>query len=321
MKERIIRNMFSHGMARIFEMSLGVVLIPFLIWKLGTGGFGLIVLAESLIRFFDLAITGLRTALGRYLGISLAENRKEEAREYVAAGETILLGIMVILVVVGVALWYVFPLFFKIPEAFRGQTGIFMLTMILSAVIPAWFMSSFATLYAYQRFDLLNLFNAFRNTTRSLLCFLVYLLLPPKLYYYGFIYLAAILVEQLFIYNGAGKLFPKVALNLFRGFSPQKAKNLLSFMSYRLIQAMSGLLYSDTDMIFINRFLGPSFNAIYSISLKFINVLARLIEQALWVLTPSYTELIGKREFFRLRRIYTSITKASGYLRSIIIRI
>ncbi|MFH1645141.1 MAG: oligosaccharide flippase family protein [Candidatus Omnitrophota bacterium] len=313
MKERILKNILSHSAGRIFEMVLGVLLIPFLIWKLGAKGVGLIVLAESLIRFFDLVITGLRTGLGRYIGISFAKGDKDEANSFISTAKGIFFIVFACFIAAGGLLWYYFPRFFNVPGIFTQQVGLFMFMMILSAIAQTSFLSSFAVLYSRQRFDLLNLYNAIRNTFRSLLCFGVYLFFPPKIYYYGFIYFIAIMAEQLLVYRGAGILFPERTISV-KDFSFEKARKLFSFAGYRIMQSLSGLLYTDTDMVLINKFMGPYFNAVYSISLKFVSVLERLIKKSLWVLAPSYTELVGKREFSRLGGIYRSITKASALI-------
>lgn len=308
-----MRNILSNSGGRVFEMALGMMLIPFLIGKLGTDGFGMIILAESLIRFFDMAMTGLRTGLGRHMGICMAKGDKQEAASFIATGEFILRGILVLFVIAGFILWFYFPVFFRVAPQYKSQVRLFILMMISAAILQARFASSFAVLYSYQRFDLLNVYNALRNITRNVLCFAVYYFFPPRLDYYGFIYFAAIFIEQLMTWIGARHLFGVLSAKI-KDFSWAKSRELFSFMFFRTIQSISSILDLSSSMILINKFLGPYFNAVYSISLKFVDILERLIRESLWVAAPSYTELVGRQEEKRLGRIYASLTKLSALI-------
>jgi len=202
---------------------------------------------------------------------------------------------------------------FNVPPEYSEQMSIFMLIMVFSFIFQLRFIPSWSVVYAYQRFDLLNIYTGLRNISRWLLCFIVYSIFTPKLYYYGFIYFIAISVEQLLIVKGARRLFPEINVSI-KGFSKPKMKELFSFMIFRTIQAIGSVLYTNTDMILINKFFGATYNAIYSISLKFTDVLKRLIQRSLWVLVPSFTELVARNEHERMERIYRSTTKASALI-------
>ena len=108
MKERIFINIFSHNLGRFFELLLGFLLVPFLIRVLGATGFGLIVVAESLFYFFMITVSGIRGALGRYVGICIFQNKKEEANSYIATAEGILLVITVFVLIAGAFVSYYF---------------------------------------------------------------------------------------------------------------------------------------------------------------------------------------------------------------------
>jgi len=312
-KKRILLNIFSNNVGRVFEMILGLALVPFLIRSLGLQGFGLIILAESLIEFFDMAFNGFRLALGRYVGFYLVQDKHEESNAYIASGEVILFGIIAIASAIGFIIWVFFTRLFTVPVEFAQGMRVLFILLIVSYLLRFRFTPAWAVIYSKQRFDLVNIYIGFRNLTRFFLCFLIYGLFPPKLYYYGWIYLAAVMVEQVLILRGAKKLFPNLKIRI-KDASFAKIRELFSFMMFRTVGSLGHMLYARTDMILINRFLGPSFNAIYAISLKFVNMLKRLISRSFWGLTPTFTELVAKKDFKRIGRIYSSLTKVSALI-------
>lgn len=311
MKKRIVINIFSNNMGRFFEMVLGLALVPFLIKVLGGAGFGLIVFAEALIMFFTQAVNGFYMALGRYVGFNLALGKKDETSDYIASGEAILMGIMAILAVIGLLMAVFFTKLFNVPEIFTAEMKPLFLLLVISFLVQIRFVSAWSIVYAHQRFDLINIFTGLRTLTRFLLCYIIYLVIPARLYYYGWIYLAAILVEQLLIFAYAKRLFPALKIWGAR-VSTRKAKELLSFMMYFSAGTLGRILYSSTAMILINLFFGAYYNGVYVVSLKFARVLQRLISRSFWGVTPSFTELVAKKDYKRVERIYTSITKTAA---------
>ena len=309
MKNKILKNIFSHHVGKIFEIALGVLLVPFMIKKVGVSGFGIVVLAETIFYFFDFSLAGLRGAIGRYAALALYGNDKMQANRYLSTGSCMLVVSLVVMVTIFIGAAGHLHSILNIPDQFKDQTHRFMLGMLLSLVVHLSFTPYWAIIYAFQRFDLQNLFMGVRNVVRGVLVFVVYSTLPPKLYYYGFIYLCAIIVEQLLINRSARRLLPELLIRASL-FSWRDAGKLFAFMTFRTIQSVSALLYSRTHMVLINRYMGAAFNTLYDISLKFVSLLQRMIQQALWVLVPSFTELIALGDSKNLNRITAGMTKA-----------
>jgi O-antigen/teichoic acid export membrane protein len=313
MKKQIVANIASHNLGKGFEMLLGMLLVPFLINKLGAKGFGLIVLAESLVRFSDFSVSGLRIALGRYVGVAISRKEYSMANEYLSTGSLLLIVLVCILASLSALVLLKLTDLFSIPDDFVNQARPFMLMMMMAFLIHVWFVPVWSVLYAYQRFDLTNLYIACRNIFRSLSCFLVYLIFPPALYYYGIIYLSAVIIEQALIVRGARRLFPDLNISL-RKFSRRHLGTLFSFMSMRTLQSVTSILYTDTHVVFINRFMGAAATSVYLVSLKFSDVLQRIIQHSLWVVVPSYTQLLSQGEHDRLRNLIGSLSKASALI-------
>ncbi len=115
MKQQIVKNIFSNYAVNILGITIGFALVPFLIGKLGKESFGLISLVDSTIIFFEIATVGIRTSLARNATFALGEGRKDEFLDYLGTGRVILFFSSAIVLVIGLAIAYFFPVMFKVP--------------------------------------------------------------------------------------------------------------------------------------------------------------------------------------------------------------
>jgi O-antigen/teichoic acid export membrane protein len=170
-------------------MSLGFLLIPFLIKKLGEDAFGIIVLAESTIVFLEIATISIRIALSRHATFSLAQNKKDEFMEYLSTGWFILLVSATFVFFVGVVLSYNFTNIFHVPPIYVKESKILFLliTIAFSTVVPN--IVFWSVLYAKQRFDLINISASAGRLLRAVAIFILFSLLPPSVYFFDYLWL------------------------------------------------------------------------------------------------------------------------------------
>ena len=157
MKKQIFKNIFSSYLVKSIGILLGFLLIPFLIQKLGREAFGLIVLSESTIIFFEILTTSVRSALSRHATFSLAQSNKRDFIEYLSTGRGILFISTGLVFITGTIISYNFANIFKVPPLYVEQSKIlfFLITIAFSISIPN--MIFWSVLFAKQRFDLINI--------------------------------------------------------------------------------------------------------------------------------------------------------------------
>ncbi|MBI2095944.1 MAG: oligosaccharide flippase family protein [Candidatus Omnitrophica bacterium] len=317
MKKQIAKNVLSNYIATAVGAGLGLFLIPFLIRQLGKEAFGLIVLAESAIAFFELATVSIRMALSRYAAFSLAgDPDKEEFVEYLSTGRGILLVSSAVVLVSAFWVGLYFPALFRVPPGLESQARIlfFLVAAAFSASIPN--MVFWSVLYAGQRFDLINLCLSLGFILRASALFFFYSVLPPEavsLTTYGLIYLAMTLTQNGLIYRWQRKIMPDLRIRLGR-FKPAKVKEILSFGFHASVSRLSSFFSGNAVDILVNLFWGPALNAVYSVGFKMPSVMNRLFMEATWTLTPTFTELAAKKERRKLKRLFFTYTKLVALL-------
>jgi len=304
MKKQIFKNIFSSYLVKSIGILLGFLLIPFLIQKLGREAFGLIVLSESTIIFFEILTTSVRSALSRHATFSLAQSNKRDFIEYLSTGRGILFISTGLVFITGTIISYNFANIFKVPPLYVEQSKIlfFLITIAFSISIPN--MIFWSVLFAKQRFDLINISASAVLIVRAVSIFVLYSILPQKyisLVMYGFIYLAVVYIRNSTIYWLHKKIMPDIKINI-RHFTRAKVKEILSFTSHSSLGRISYLLFNNTAIILINIFWGAGSNAIYAISLKLPTMMRRIFNETTWSLTPTFTNLLAKddKEKFEL---------------------
>jgi membrane protein EpsK len=311
MKQQIIKNLSSNYLITILGMILSFFLIPFLIKKLGKEAFGLVVLAESTIAFFEILTISIRMALSRYAAFYLAKNNKEEFVEYLSTGRSILLIAAIIVVITGSFLSYYFPQIFKVPNNLNNQSRVLFLLITSAFTIGIPNIIYWSVLYAKQRFDLINISYSTGIVLRAVLIFIAFSFLPQtwvSLVTYGFIYISMILAQNGLVFYWHKRVMPGLEIGI-KYFKQSKVKEIISFSIDTSIGRVSSLLYDEIMNILTNLLWGAGFNAIYAVSLKIPTLIKRLFLEPTWTLTPAFTELVAKKENERLENLFFMYSK------------
>ncbi len=316
MKKQILKNLFSNYASRGVGLLLSVFLVPFLIYKLGKDAFGLIVMAESLIHLVEMTCASMRTAIARHATFSLSKGNKEAFLEYISTGRYLSFGLSMAVLFLGLLISFNLTRVLHIPEVYAvGTQHLFSLIVItLSISIPNnvfW-----ATLYANQRFDLINFSSSTTAILRAIFIFITFSFLPPRyvsLTTYGFIYLAVTWADNFIVYRLCRKIMPEAVIRL-KYFKKDKIKTLLGFGSYTLMNYLSVAIYENVSNILINIFWGTAYNAIYGIGMKFPILMRRLFVEPTWTLAPAFTHLLAKKEKEKLQSLFFAYCKIMAIL-------
>ena len=311
MKKQIISNLTSNYALSFFGLALGFFLVPFLIGKLGKAVYGIIVLTESTIAFFEIFTVSVRMALSRHATIALSQNKMDEFIGYLSTGFRVLYFSAALVLISGVLLSLNFPNIFKVPEGYILESKVHFLLIATAFTISIPNIIYWSMLYAKQRFDLINFSTSSGFLMRAIGIFAYYSLTPKKyatLVPYGFIFLVMTFTQNSLIYYWVKKIMPGIKISMKR-FDRTKVREILSFSTHTSLTRGSQLLYENTANIIINVFWGPSYNAIYSIALKLPAIVKRIFVEPTWTLTPTFTDLVAKNDSRKIETIVYMFSK------------
>jgi len=309
MKKQILSNLGSNYLSKIIIMALGFFIVPFLTRKLSPELYGVTVLAESSILFFQIVTNSMKTAMGRFATFSLSEGKKEEFVAYLSSGRFLLFGCAAAALVFGGLISYFYPYAIHLDPVHLGETKLlfFLVTLGFTLSIPNIIFSS--VLIAKQRPDLVNVAMAGAAILRAALLVVVYTFFAGQsLLAYGWIYLVTSCLQNIFVYALYKKLMPGIRIHR-KHFSKDRAREIFSFSLHTSAGHLSEILYDNTALVIIGSFWGPALVAIYSISLKFAQILKRLFIEGSWSLMPTFVDLVAKNDSEKRHRLFMMYTK------------
>lgn len=310
MKRQILKNLFTNYLTNLLRMVLGFAIVPFLVHKLGKESYGLIVLAESSIVFFDVVKGSIWSALSRYATFALARERTREFEELLSTGRVLLLGAAALALVAGSAVAWFFPSIFRVPPELEEQSRILFFLVSLSFAISMPNMVHWAVLYAKNRYDLLNLSLSLGVVLRALSVFVLFSAFPrtATLACYGVVYLCMVLAQNEAVRLIRRRLLPGARARLSR-FRMARVREMVGYGSSVAVSRVSEILYQQSPNIIINLFWGSAANAVYAIGVKFPQIFTRLFEEAAWSLTSSFNHLAALERRDRVEELYFLYTK------------
>lgn len=142
--------------ATAVSMVVPFFLIPFVVRHLGTGGYGVWILAVSAASYLGLLDLGLRSAVIRFVSKAQAQERLEDARTAIGAALWFRLIVAGVVAVLAFFLASLAPRLFKIPVGLMHAAQITMLLCALGVAVTLVTGVFGAVLSAIHRFDLLS---------------------------------------------------------------------------------------------------------------------------------------------------------------------
>ncbi len=312
MRKMIIANVGSNYLLSFFGMALGFLLVPFLIHKLGADAYGLTVLAESTVAFFEILTISVRMALSRHATVALSRNEIDDFIEYLSTGRVVLYFSAAIVFVAGLFLSVNFTSLFRVPPEFAMDSRVLFFLVSLGFTISIPNIIFWSVLYARQRFDLINISSSVGLVMRAVCVFVFYSFAPKEyqtLTAYGLIYLAMTFTQNFMIYFWHKKLMPEGRRIGRAFFRRHRMREILSFSFNTSLIRASALLYQETAHIIINVFWGASYNALYSVALKLPNMMRRIFIEPSWSLTSTFTDLFARGDKPRMERLLYTYSK------------
>ena len=260
---RILWNAVSKWLATIANAGMTLLLVPFLLIKLGTEGFGLSALVSVIVSLSAVADLGLQAALTRQLS---AELHRKDARRYEELYASAMSLYIIIALTVGcLCVIFAMPMarLFNVSEELMPQAVFIIryyssLAVFLSLIRPAYA----SVLASHDRFDLLNHAGTAVNIIRGVLLLAVLGFSNTGLYGWAAVCFACSLLELLMLRHLARRLRPglKVRPGLVRG---SAVTCLFSMGGYFTLIKIIGMLGVHSDPIVLTTYLGPAAVALY----------------------------------------------------------
>jgi O-antigen/teichoic acid export membrane protein len=287
---RIVINALTSWAATLTRAAIGVVLVPFLLVKLGTEGYGLVALLGATMASTRLLDLGLRNALGRQLAEQVARNDVEGFNQLASTAFALFLMIGTLF---GAGCLLAAPwlaVAFNIPDALMAEAVFAIrwygaISIVLSFLTPVFS----ASLASQHRFDVVHAANMGASILQGLSLLAVLGLTQAGVYGWIAVMLASEALRLMITSHLAHRVCPTLVIGpgQLRGAS---LRPLLSLGRWMYALQVTHLLGERADPIVITAFYGPAGVAIYSPALALHGVVRPLVSVLSAQLFPIATD-------------------------------
>lgn len=293
--QKIFKNTLFNAMGNVFATLLQILIIPYILVKLGQDRFGIWALVSVLFGVFTALDFGTGTAFVKYFSEYEARKEDENFNRVMVAGFFLMLTFSSILIFAVFLLQSQIIIFFNIPIDLKNEA----IYVFMAAAIIFGFNNTFgvfqAILKGLQRMEISNSIN--------IIVSIIYVIGIFVALHYGFGLRGLILVHgiRIFLINMASIVYAK---KVFRAlsfrisyFDFKKVKTIVSYGVKMQINSIASLVNLQTDKTIIGYFLNLASVTAYEIGQK-ISLFSRMIVGlALSALVPAISELdaAGKR--------------------------
>ncbi len=167
-RRRLATNVLMNWAAMAVNMAVPFFLTPFVVRHLGQAGYGVWIIAVSIVSYLNLLDLGLRSAVVRF--VSQAQSKGELARATAAIQAALWVRVLIAagVSVLSLALAYAMPHLFKLPPdlVHAGQVTTLLCALGVAVSLVAGVFG--AVLTAINRFDLLSYITMGQTLTRAL---------------------------------------------------------------------------------------------------------------------------------------------------------
>jgi O-antigen/teichoic acid export membrane protein len=301
-RKRLGRNIVCNCAGMVVEASAGFLVAPFLIRYLGDTTYGLWIVIGSLTSYFGLLDLGLRGSVGRFIALYQARGDQEGVNRALNSALAVLAGTGTVATLGVLALWPVFFRLFEVPPELAGAVRLALLLVGVNLGLSFLTNAFDATLWGFQRFDLLNLVDVPATLAR------VGLTIALVLCGGG---LASLAVVTLAVTVCAGLAKAGLSFRESRGLrigprwvTRAGVREIFGYSVWSFLGSITRLARAQLMPVLIGSLLGVGLVTPYAIAARLVAAAALVLQASTGVLTPLATTLHARDDRGRQRGLF-----------------
>jgi O-antigen/teichoic acid export membrane protein len=308
-RRRLLTGTFTNLAAKATSVGAWFVLTPYLLEKLGPGGFALWVLLTSMAWYGFLLDLGIGGAVVKYIAEHVARGERREAQELVASAVCLFTGLAVVAVALGVAVAPILPAVLGVAPEARSQAAWLIMMTGVNVAITIGMTPSFSVMQGLQRYDLYNGAHI-AATFWEVGAVVIALSLGGGLS--GMV--AAFIPANILTCCVAAWLVRRAAPDLrlrWRGATRASLKKIGTFSGSLFAMDVGGRLQTKTDEIVIALFRPLTAVTPYALARKLAELSEAVVVQCVRVIMPLASELHAGADTRKLRTLYIAASRVA----------
>lgn len=249
-------NFYTNIAALIANVLVGIYYTPYLVKSLGLAAYGILPLALIINQYISVATQTLTHAYTRFYSVALHKRDYEEASKDISSSMAVILLISIFIIPLGVWIISNVNSLFSIPANLIISAKYLFGFTILSFIVSLFSSLFNVTLYAINRFDLMNVMKIIRTVFKLLVVIALFETISIDVAWVGLTNLLTeilVLVMSIFLFY---KFKPKeISLSLSK-FQKGVLYSIFGMSIWIFIQVCGDTLLYRTDNLIVNHYWG-----------------------------------------------------------------
>ena len=296
-KKRFAINSFAQVFAFLVSISITFFLTPYIVGKLGASAYGFVGLASNFVSYAAIITTALNSMAGRFITISIHQNRIEEARKYFSSVFFANIILVSIISIISILLLFHLEYILDIPNNLMNDVkmlfGFIFLNFFISIIFNVYNVSTFIV----NRLDLSSTRSIISNILKALSLLGMFWLFSPSLWFVGFATVISTIYVVLTNIHFKNTLTPELIIGKHY-FNWHSIKELFFAGIWVAVGRINKMLSSGFDLLLANLMIGSVHMGILAITRRLPVLTLTLYERINAVYAPPWTKLYaqGKTE-------------------------
>lgn len=300
---KVIKNTLFNNIGYSSQLLISLLLIPFIIHKLGVEIFGIWILLEVIVSYLSLLdITGIGGAFVKYIAEYHTKNDYDSCNQVVSLGWVYYTCFWMVMLVIILLFKKSLLSLFKFPQDLLNTVTFVFVGILLISLIRGSFTVFRSVLLGIQRMDITNII-AISASLVNAAAVIVFLSLGYGLEGLVIGGLLAAIFTSLLQTVYAYKVFPQLRFRLF-SFSKDIFKTTFAYGIHIRIASISELINLHVDKIFLGYFLNTNLVGFYELGAKIAKIARSFPEQLLPAILPASSELHALDDRENLQKLY-----------------
>lgn len=291
-----ILNLATGLITVVVQFAISFFLSPFIVKALGAEANGYTQLASNFVMYASLLTTAFNSMASRFVSVAYHQGQIEKAKQYYSSVYVVNMCLIAILlplsIIVTLSLEHIIVItnvdYVDVKLLFGFVFANFLLSMISSLYSVSMYVKN-AVFYS-------NILNCLKTVCNAILLFVVFSLLPIKIFYVSFV---TLLLGVLFLpayVHYQHKLLPDISFQCKR-FSLAAVKEMLLSGIWNSVNQCGHLLLTGLDLLLSNWFISPYAMGLIAISKTIPSAIFQLAATLNSNFSPSITQSWAKGDF------------------------
>lgn len=306
-KKKIVKNTIANALVRLSAWIISFLMLPFMISRLGTVGFGVWFLVNTIIGYFGILDLGITPAITKYIAEYHAKKDEKSSLEIINTAFVYYLAVGVISCVCTLLLADHIVNFLRISEADRHMAWSLIVLTAISLLFGPGIRVFRGVFHGLQRYDLMAGIDLVSSVVTALVIVVVLLsgFGVVEVVFYSIVFSG---VGQLLAVAYARKIFPPLRLEA-KYFSRARAGVLFLFGGTIFMIQISMMMIFELDLILVGTLLGVELVAFYAVAWKIHEGISQMTTVVTSALIPAASEMDAKNYRVSLETLFFRSTK------------